>query len=141
MCLETTKEETNKFRNRNKDKKFIWAYKVYERVGSGLYSPFCCHFNGIIPGIVKSDRSRLSFDFRNKDYYVGNGLWEITRGIHVYLTKKAALKILGHNINRIVLKVKCPMSEFVACNKKAAVFRAINLSQKEYDAAISKEIN
>jgi len=78
MCLETTREETEEFRRKNKDKEFIWGYKVYEilrfrddKDDKVKLRPL--FFAGSVePGEIKSNRSRLNFDKRDGDTWYDN---------------------------------------------------------------------
>jgi len=136
MCLETTKAETKEFKEQNKNKEFIICYKVYKKYNNKLYSPFFSIEEEILPGEIKSNRSRLSFDKRDEDEYNHNGIWFIGRGIHVFTTLTEAKEWIG--FNEIIFKVKCYMKDFVAYNKnfKEAVFKKVYLSKKEYNKVI-----
>jgi len=77
MCLETTKEETEKFRKKHKNEKYIWCYKVYHARFGGYYKAglYNLIFNTIIkisPGEIRSNRSRLNFDKRDGDTWYDN---------------------------------------------------------------------
>jgi len=144
MCLATTKKETEDFRNKNQDKEFIWAYKLYEIYEGKLYPVWYHRYCSVKPGEIKSDRSRLSFDKRDEDYwtpsypyiYNSTASWSIRRGIHVYNYKQ----LFNKNKYRMV-RVRCFMSDFVACNGVVGemVFRKVHLSEKEYNKAIEGE--
>jgi len=149
MCLATTKEETEKFRKKNKDKEFIWGYKIYTLESLNLYPVYYHRSKKIRPGEIKSNRSRLSFDKRDLDdwydEYVCNDdriiVWEINKGIQVYKYKHDAKRHC--NLDEKVVRVKCFMSDFVAYDElgKQVVFRKIYLDEKEFDRAIEGKQN
>ena len=148
MCLATTKKETEEFRKKNKDKESIWCYKVYKRftrsnnrnvLRSIFYDTGC----SIKPGVIKSNRSRLNFDKRDRDYCIATVRainsclgWSISKGIYVYQYKRDAERHC--NLDEKVVRIKCLMSEFVAYNSwdNIAVFRTVYLPEEEYNKAI-----
>jgi len=145
MCLATTKKETEEFRKNNKNKESIWCYKIYKRVTRSnnrkvLRSIFYDTGCSIKPGVIKSNRSRLNFDKRDKDYYHGHfrstNSWNISKGIYVYKYKHDAKRHC--NLDEKVVRIKCLMSEFVAYNSwdNIAVFRTVYLPEEEYNKAI-----
>ena len=148
MCLETTKEVTEKFRKKNKNKKFIWAYKVYQVRNNRLYSVIY-GINLISPGEIRSNRSRLSFDKRDQDnWYVDEDcnedriiLWEISRGIHVFEKIVNTRNFSDFCSNRVIVRVKCLMKDFVAYDvvSKEAVFKKVYLDEKEYNKALREK--
>ena len=149
MCLETTRKETEKFHRKNKNKKFIWGYKIYCLYKNKLYPPYFLNDDLVEPGIIKSDRSRLSFDKRDLDHcekiydcgFFDSIYWKINRGIHLFRSEKYARQNCGIYDKNKVVKVKCFMSEFVAYNEEyeTMVFRSIYLSPKEYNKTLREK--
>lgn len=144
MCLYIDKEKTEKFLEENKDKEFVYCYKVV-RVNT-LYgtcsniplveSPY---FNyAWKPGKHESESMIKYFDVNISPANV------VTKSFHFLTTEEDAVKYkkleFSNPVNYKIVKFKCFIDSFVAAgcttqlnNLTSLTFRKVELSQEEYD--------
>ena len=104
------------------DKKKIF-YKIYLENGAILKSPVYYHISNDskIGDVVVSDRGSKGV------YFNGNSLTRIGKGIHVFRTKKSAIKYWP---GRSVFKVLCKKEDLVGADKNKAAFMKVKIIEK-----------
>ena len=143
MCLYAMKEDTERMRAEIKEsggKISVW--KVLRDEGDDdLRSTTVRNFRWR-PGINSSGRkhTRVRFE-RAKIRRVWNGDWQtvmqISSGLHVCKTRKLAIVYAeGWGQSARIVRLSARAEELVGANETEAVFRSLELSQKEYDKAL-----
>jgi len=164
MCCHTTKKATNDFRDEHQDQEEIVVWKIYEVVNGKLRSPMSPspEILDIRPGDIVSNREdkQLGNEHHDDWYSEVKQVWLSERGIHVFTTKENAehRKSVWEKYNfclgdtYILVRCTAKMDDFVAFElpgfhtvvkndintDNAAVFMKINMSQADYDEAMSQ---
>ena len=135
MCCYYDKEATKKLREKMKLRGGkMTAYKVYDRWAGGL----CCICkDGFItsPGVITSNRES-KVPGKDFDSVWGNDDIEISRGIHVELTRKGAIR-WKRGGRRVIVPVTIEVKDLVgagACGD--AVFMKITISKRNFNKAM-----
>lgn len=129
MCLIVNKEKSQKFYNDNKDKEFVYCYKVLLKDKFGLYSPIY-HYEWV-PGKHKSN---LNFNYTLSDQKN-----KVTESFHFFLKKEDAERYiyLNNDYVYIIVKMKCFMKNFVAVglagNYESITFTEVELEEEEFN--------
>lgn len=131
MCLPYNHENTENFKK--KKVKSIMCYKLLEKRKQKnkfiLVSPIY-YTKRWLPGECRSNRRSKSVS--NSEIRYG-----VDKGIHVYLTKRAAEN--NKSSWEVLVKVTCYLKDFIACSNSdynEAVFTKVYLSKEEYDKAV-----
>lgn len=126
MCALVDAELTKKYVNKKKNTTYVKVYKRLTVDNNKLLAPFM--YTEYKPGINKSN-SRAKLQTKNSA--------EINRGIHVYPNKEdASRRVRGWEV---IVEMKAKISDLIclgSCDE--AVFRKVELSQKEYDRALKQ---
>jgi hypothetical protein len=140
MCLDLDKQKTAEVKAWDKEEFTCW--KMYRlSAEKNLVTPYFTH-SPVEPGNIISNRSGRRVSRTNGDDYDSWGnLWEVNRGIHVFLYKQDAEKFarLDWPTARVV-PVTCFKKDFVAAGIDGdAVFMKVNLSVKAWEKATGKK--
>lgn len=126
MCAWVDAELTKKFVNKKKNNTYVKVYKRLVCNGTELYSPIM--YTIYKPGINKSNSEAW---LQTKNGRV------INRGIHVYTNKLNAIKRIKSD--ETVVEMKAKVSDLICLGSSdEAVFRQVELSEKEYTKALGK---
>lgn len=135
MCLAIDEKRDKNFRVQNKNKKWVNVYKVYYRSEyKELFPIFYSKNTGVKAGWVKSNRENkeLSSDELH--------LNRVDKGIHVYLSKKAAYYWYSRIDKEVIVKCKALVKDLLRCGVlNEAAFMKIWLPKEELKKAVSKK--
>lgn len=136
MCMEVGEYETAEFLRKHNVDEEITVWKLYRVVGKDVIPPFF-HRNGCIcPGKIVSNRKTRNC--AKKPRYDGTSYPTVARGIHVYLTRKAARRALNiWFLPGRIFKCTAEVADLIAvgnyCNREEAVFMKIYISKEEFE--------
>ena len=136
MCLHFDKKQTTALRARIKRLGGkVTCYKVLRRHVRDYATPAMRELRGKYtdilwpgPGITKSDRKKKGLTLQEQK----SGA--VYKGIHVYSSRKCAVAC-AYGIHHVV-PVTCSLDDFVAANRKEAVFMQVHLSKVAYARAL-----
>jgi len=129
MCLIVSEHKTIAFRDKIKDKKSVYVYKLLRRNTEYLYTPY--RYKIVTSGWFRA--YPRNFDFTPMCKREGSS---ITDGaIHCYVDMKTALKNMDPDM--IVVKCFAYTEDFIAMGLNNDVcFRKISISKSEYKRAL-----
>lgn len=136
MCLQIYDRTNEAFLQKTKKtkRKYVTRYKIVEkRDGRGLVSPVYDTFT-YKPGYNKSSSTAKTCVSRKSGV--------IEKGIHVCNSLQDAKNHwLMQRTNSIIVKVRCMVEDFIACDNSDSVFKGVYLSEKEYRRALKTKDN
>lgn len=148
MCLLTSKEETDRFKDVHIADDIIRVWKVYYRtrqplsLALSLVSPFYSDCFVLDPGTVLSNRRFKRWNEKDKDYqFHRNEYMHVYRGIHVYLARQSAVDNCSFAFGEVVVCCHAKMKDLVGVEYDGgkpyqAVFMKIFISPRNFRRAV-----
>ena len=148
MCLTSYNDEFKEFKEKNKNKEFIYCYKVIDWVflskyrivykRGGVYKTPFTNIE-VSPVTNKEFKSNVTKEDKEKysRYSKGNkGCYPVTRGVHVYTVKNRAEDVAKSYdtlcCKRHIFRVKCYLKDMLGYDKIAheAAFSKVTWDKK-----------
>ena len=147
MCLTVNTEAKRNFKRRNKNEKWVTAYKVYNvdtdrEILCSIYYPKFIEIKK--HGWIESDREGGTtvgtdwLDTKRNFWFEGNTASQVKRGIHVFLDIPTALVVLNRDKNRTIVPLQCRPEDLVGINsiETLAVFTKVFLRKEDLRRAL-----
>jgi len=141
MCMTHDNEATVEFRKKNKNKKKVTVWKIYNKINDNSVRHLYAHRYGSHATICRSQELIVSNRI-DKDHDLSDYGAEVNRGIHVFTTRQKARKYkiqyLSYNLGSArIFKCTAEMEDLVSVSRfDEAVFMKIRLPKAEFDKGV-----